>query len=98
MSFDWNKIADGVVKGVDVLAPVIAAAMPEAAAIAAIINKIVDGLAAAEPAAIALYEQIKSGTPPTTTQLAAYYATYQADDDALKVAIQQHLDALNSSE
>lgn len=97
MSLDWSAIANGVSTGVSLLAPFAETLVPEAAPAIGIIEKIIAGAVAAEPTAVALVQQIQSGQVPTQTQLAQYYATYQADDDALKADIDAHLAALKTS-
>lgn len=94
MTFDWEAISTDVAVGVSILAPFAETLVPEAAPAIAIVNKVIQGAMAAEPTALALVKQIQSGTPPTQTQLAQYYAAYQADDNALKADIEAHLAAL----
>lgn len=94
MTIDWNEISADVSAGINLLAPFAETLAPEAAPAISIINKIIQGAMAAEPVALALVDQIKSGTPPTQTQLSQYYANYQADDDALKADIEAHLATL----
>lgn len=94
MTFDWQAISTDVAAGVNILAPFAETLVPEAAPAIAIINKIIQGAMAAEPTALALVQQIQSGTPPSQTQLAQYYAAYQADDNALKADIEAHLAVL----
>lgn len=91
---NWTAISQEVANGVNLIAPFASALAPEAAPAILIINRIIQGAVAAEPAAVALVQQIQSGTIPTQTQLAQYYAQYQADDDALKADIDAHLTAL----
>lgn len=95
MNLNWDTIVSDVSKAVDVLAPIAATLVPESAAAIGIATKIVQGLIAAEPTAVALVTQITSGTPPTPEQLASFYSTYQADDDALEEDIEEHLNALS---
>lgn len=97
MSLDWDEIAQAVAKGVSILAPLAPFAetlVPAAAPAISIVEKIIAGAIAAEPTAVALVKQIQSGEVPSQTQLAQYYANYQADDDALKADIEAHLTAL----
>lgn len=96
MSLDWDEIAHSVASGVNALAPIAASFVPGAAPAILIVEKIISGLIAAEPAAIALVKQIQSGEVPTQTQLAQYYTQYQSDDDALKADIEAHLAAIKS--
>lgn len=97
MSLNWEVIAEKVSEGVAVLAPIVSAAFPEAAVAAGIINKVVQGLMAAEPTAVALVKQIQSGAPATPDQLAQFYSTYTHDDDALKANIDAHIAALKAA-
>lgn len=97
MTLNWTTISNYVTEGVTILAPIAEAAVPEAAAGIAIADKIIAGLIAAEPTAVALVEQIQAGTPPTQTQMSEYYANYQADDDALNADIAAHLAALKTA-
>ena len=94
MTLNWDTIAQDVAAGVNAIAPFAETLAPETAPAIAIINKIIAGAIAAEPTAVALVQQIQSGTVPTQTQLAQYYANYQADDDALNADIKEHLAGL----
>lgn len=97
MTFNWDTIAQDVVQGVSILAPIAETAVPEAAPALAIITKILQGAVAAEPVAVALVQQIQSGAIPTQTQLAQFYANYKTDDDALNLDIATHLNALDAA-
>lgn len=97
MSLDWDEIAQAVAQGVSILAPFAETLVPAAAPAISIVEKIIAGTIAAEPTAVALVKQIQSGEVPSQTQLAQYYANYQADDDALKADIDAHLAALNQT-
>jgi hypothetical protein len=57
--------------GIAVLAPVIALADPAAAETVKVFSTVLAGVAALEPTAIALVNQIASGTPATEAQLLA---------------------------
>lgn len=76
------------------LAPVVSAAAPASAVAIGIGLKIINGVLAAEPAAVALYKQITSGTPVTAAQLQQYIdendaanAKTDADIDAALAAL-----------
>ena len=88
---DWNTIASDVSKFVTAAAPVVDAAVavlaPEAAASVAIGEKIIQGLIAEEPAAVALYNQIVGGTPATAAQVQQINASYEADYQQAKADI-----------
>ncbi len=93
MSSTWEEmVARGVSAMITTVSPVIYVADPAAGAIITLGSKILSGLVAAEPEAVALVNQIMSGTPPTPAQLAAYAASYEAayqqlnDDIAAKLA------------
>ena len=78
---NWKTIAANVSSFVQAAEPVIAAAVtiaaPEAAAGVAIGEKIIQGMLAAEPTAMALYNQISGGTPATPEQLQQFEADYE---------------------
>ena len=74
----WTTLAEDVADVVTLLEPVLATVTPAGAAAVAVASKIVTGLAAAEPEAVALVATIKSGATPTAAQLATYASDYQA--------------------
>lgn len=76
---------------VTALAPMVEAADPEIAAAVVIGQKIVQGAIALEPTAVALYNSIKSGTPPTTAQLTAFNNAYEAAYQQLNTDINAKL-------
>lgn len=92
--FDFSKVLTEIKAGVAIFAPLIESAVPGAAPAAALVAKIVTGVAAAEPSAVALYQQFTGpGADPTAEELAAFAAyegDYQAlhDDIAAKLAVQ----------
>lgn len=88
---DWAKVLDDVNSGVQVLAPVVGALLPETAVAAEIIKKIIAGAAASEPAAVALYNQIIGGQDVTEDQLKAYIADNEAANDELHDEIVKQL-------
>jgi hypothetical protein len=89
---DFDKFAEEASAVVTALEPLIVAAVPEAAAAVAIGARIVQGVIALEPTALALYNQIKAGTPPTKDQIASFEQQYEAayrqlhDDIAVQLA------------
>lgn len=80
---NWDAIASTASEALTLLTPVIEAAVPGAAAGIAIATKIANGVIDAEPTAVALYNQIKSGTPPTQDQVKALNDAYEASWKAL---------------
>ncbi|MBI3678465.1 MAG: hypothetical protein HY243_17800 [Proteobacteria bacterium] len=90
---DFDKIAQDAAAVVTALEPLIVAAVPEAAAAVAIGAKIVQGAIALEPAALALYNQIKAGTPPTTAQIQNFETDYEAAYRQLRSDIAAQLGA-----
>lgn len=65
------------------LEPVLTAAVPPAGAAIAIASKIAAGVAEAEPAAIALYDQIIGGEIPDEADMLRYAADYEVAYQAL---------------
>ncbi len=94
MSVNWDAVANVAGEVVKLLEPIAAAAVPGAAEAIAIGTKIVQGVIAAEPTAVALYEQIKSGTPPTPAQLQQFEADYEDAYQTLRRDIAARLAAL----
>lgn len=90
----WDQIASGVSDVVVTLSPIIAAVAPEAAVGISIGMKIVQGVIAAEPMAVALYEQIMGGTQPTAEQLAEYANSYEVAYQQLNADINEKLAAM----
>lgn len=88
-----TQIANTTGEVVSALAPLITALAPGAAEAVSIGVKIVQGVIAGVPEAIALFDQIKSGTPPTPDQLKAFSDQYEADYQALHADIQERLAA-----
>lgn len=93
-TINWLAVGTAVQQGVTALTPLIDVAAPEAAPALDIINAVLKGAVAAEPVAVALVAQIKSGMPPTPEQLQTVIAAYRADDDALAQDIAAHIAAL----
>ncbi len=88
---DWEALARQAASVVTALAPVVETLDPALAPAIAIGVKVVQGAIAAEPTAVALYEQIKSGTPPTQTQLQQFEAAYEDSYQQLQADIRAKL-------
>src|SRR5438132_516917 len=89
--WDWNAIAADTGKVVAALAPFAMAADPALGGAVAIGVKIVQGVIANEPAAVALYQQIRGGTPPTAAQLQKYASDYETSYQKLNADINAKL-------
>ena len=85
---NWQSITSEVVSVVSALASL---AVPGAGPAISLGTKIVQGVIAEAPAAIALFEQIKSGKTPTPAELKSFADAYEADYQALHADIQQRL-------
>lgn len=72
-------IVDEVSMFVSLVAPIVEIAAPGSSAAISVGSKILQGVLAAEPSAVALYDQIKSGAPVSEDDLKNYEADY---DDA----------------
>ncbi len=94
---DWNATATSVSAFVKAAMPVIDAAVsiaaPEAAVAVSIGEKIIQGVIAEEPTAMALYEQIAGGVPVTKDQVAKLEADYEAAYQQTKADIAAKLAA-----
>lgn len=93
-TLDWATIAADAGKVVAALAPIAESALPGASAAIALGAKIVQGVMDAEPTAVALFNQIKSGTPPTPEQLQQYASDYETAYQKLNADIAAQLAAL----
>lgn len=91
---NWNKIASGVADIVSAAEPFVSAAFPGASAALSIAEKILQGVIAAEPTAVALYERITSGEVPTPDELQKYAAAYEASYQKLKADLAAKIAAL----
>jgi len=91
MSLDWNKITQKVAEIVSALEPfanvAVGVVAPEVAPALVIGEKIIHGLINAEPTAVALVNQIKSGAEPTPAQLQQFSDNYEASYQKLKADI-----------
>lgn len=94
MSNQFDEIAKGVSGVVNALAPLIGSAFPEAAAAIYLGSKIVQGLLAAEPTAVSLYNRITSGEQVTAAELQQYASAYEAAYQQLSKDIADKLAAL----
>ena len=72
--FDWKSLASDIA----LVGSAIESLFPTAATAISVATKIVQGVVDAIPTAVALYDQIKSGTPPTADQLTSYQSDYEA--------------------
>lgn len=70
-------IVDEVSMFVSLVAPIIEIAAPGSSAAIGIGSKILQGVLAAEPSAVALYDQIKSGAPVSEDDLHKFAADYE---------------------
>lgn len=94
MTIDLEAIATETANVVSALAPFIEAADPALALPISIGQKIAQAALAGAPAAIALYNQVKTGTPLTAAQLAQFETDYQADWAQLDADIKAKIAAL----
>ena len=94
MSTNWESIAQTASNVVSALAPFVGMAVPGASEAISIGQKIIQGVIASEPTAVALYTQITSGTPATPDQLQQYAAEYEASYQKLNADILAKLAAL----
>lgn len=88
---NWTKVAEYVNDGVQILAPLVAAADPAVGVGVMMAAKIIAGVQSGLPTAIALYNQIVSGTPPTPQQLQEYQNDYEASYQQLNKDISDAL-------
>lgn len=94
MTQTWENIAQTVGTVVTALAPIVSAVVPGAAAAIAIGTKIVQGVIAAEPTAVALFNRIKSGEQVTAAELQQYASDYEAAFQMLAKDLSDKLAAL----
>jgi hypothetical protein len=92
--FNWSAIATDAGDVVAALAPLVALAAPGASAAISIGVKIIQGVIAAEPTAVALYNQIQDGTPATAAQLQTFASDYETSYQKLNTDIAVKLAAL----
>ena len=84
---NWTALGADFAKIATAVAPFV----PGASAAVLLTGQIVQGVLDAEPAAVALYNQLVSGAPVTAAELAAYQTGYAAADDKLKADIEAAL-------
>lgn len=94
MTTTWETVAQTAMDVVTALTPFVTAFAPGASEGLAIGVKIAQGVLAEVPAAISLFEQIKSGTPPTPEQIKAFENDYEAAYQTLRAEIAAKLAAL----
>lgn len=73
----WETIVTDVTAIIGAIGPVLDVASPAVGAAITVASKVIAGVAAAEPTAVALYDQITSGTLPTAADLQAFAASYE---------------------
>ena len=88
---DLQKVAEKAASIVDMLAPVAETLDPALAPALTIAQKVVHGVIAGVPEAIALYNQIKSGSQPTPEQLIQFEADYEDAYQQLQADIRAKL-------
>lgn len=86
---NWDSILQTVQDGITALAPILSIAIPGSNVAINIVERIAQGVLAAEPAAVALFDQIKSGGAVTQEQLTAYIN----DNDAANAQLQADIAA-----
>ena len=74
----WEAILADVSAIIGAIAPVVDLASPTIGTALTVVGKLSASAAAAEPTAVALMAQIKSGTPATPDQLATAISAYEA--------------------
>lgn len=97
----WESILANVTTFVNAAAPFVNGAItavelvdPAIAPAISLGSKILAGVADAEPTAVALFNSITSGTPPTAAQLQAYATAYETAYQQLNADINAALAAL----
>jgi hypothetical protein len=83
-----DTVAGIASEAITVLSPVISVLLPGAGVGITIAGKLIQGFIDNEPTAVALYNQIISGTPVTDAQLQAYIDKYHYDDDKLNADLE----------
>lgn len=94
--WDWNAIAADVSAFVTAVEPLVGVMAPGASAAIGIGAKIIQGVLAEEPTAMALYDQIVGGTAVTPQQLQQYAADYEASYQKLNADIAAKLAAMGN--
>lgn len=93
-STDWEAILQTVEQGINALAPIISVALPGSGVAINLVERIAQGVIAAEPSAVALFKQINSGGGVTQEQLTAYINDNDAANAQLQADIATKLAAL----
>jgi hypothetical protein len=88
MTSTLDNVASVASQAITVLEPIVSVLVPGAGPAITIAGKIIQGFLDNEPTAVALYNQIVSGTPVTADQLQAYVDKYHADDDKLNADLE----------
>lgn len=83
----WNDIAETLSDLVMAVEPIIAIAAPAVAPALHIAEKLFQGVLAAEPTAVALYNRMISGEVPTSDELQKFSAEYEDAYKTLKADI-----------
>lgn len=94
---DFNNLASGAATALNALAPFVAGASPAASAGLLIASKIIQGVIAADPVAVSLYDRLTGGGAVTPEELASYMSKYETDYQALHANIQAKFAALPAS-
>lgn len=88
---NWDKIAKDAADALSAVAPVLDAAVealaPGAAQVFHLVERIAQGVIAAEPTAVALYDRIKNGEVPSGDELQQFSKDYEASYQRLKAAL-----------
>lgn len=93
MAIDWEAIASEATAALKLIEPILTAADPAAGAALTVAEKIAQGVLAAEPVAVALFDQIKSGKIPTPDELKAAMDAYETSYQTLRSDIAAKLAA-----
>jgi len=91
MSIDWADIVTKVSTLINTGAPVVEELIPAWAPAIQIAAKLLQGVASAEPTAVALVKTIQSGTAPTPTELQQFGSDYEAAYQTLHADIATQL-------
>ena len=90
MTINWTQIGTDI----SLVGTAVSAVIPASSAVILLVTKIVQGVVDEVPEAVAIYEQITSGTPVTAAQLAGYQSSYEAAYQQLNSDIVAALAAL----
>lgn len=84
---DLSKITGEIASVIKLLEPVIGMIAPEAMGAITIGSRIIQGVVAAEPVAVELFNRIQSGASVTDADLARFWQDYQSAHDQLEADI-----------